>query len=317
MRTHWNDQQPELLPAIVCYADILGFREMTERAFTRDQGGAFLRQIKRSLAAVYDELRQFAKLAGTRGPLFDMKVFTDNIVVAHPLRDPSRDLGEPELGTMLIQLAHVQARLAADGFFLRGAITVGEHYQDKDIAYGRALLEAIDLDKSGGPPRLVIGPSLEAPIAKQLSWYSGAAPHGLHLLEDPSDERLFINYLGVAFEHLSDDPLDHALLAAHAKSVSRGLRVYRSRAPVRSKYRWVARYHNYACRTFADRYSVRSAVGADPEYEAFVAEAQGALDYLIRLKVRPDEPQPRPLDAQRLRRRVVKTPAAGRANVGR
>ena len=309
MRTQWNEQLPELLPAIVCYADILGFRDMTERAFVRGNGGVFLRRIKRSLAAAYDEMRQFATLAGTGGPLFDMKVFTDNIVVAHPLRDPSRDLGEPELGTMLILLAHVQARLAADGLFLRGAITVGQHYQDQDIAYGEALLEAVELDRRGNPPRLVIGSSLEPFIAEQLSWYSGSTPHSIHLLEDPSDERLFINYLGVAFEHFPDEPLDHALLAAHGKRASRGLRSHGSGSPVRTKYQWVARYHNYACRTFADRYSVRCHVEADLEYEAFAREAQGALDHLVRLKVRPDEPHPRPLDAQRLRRRVAKTRA--------
>ena len=52
--------------------------------------------------------------------IFDMKVFTDNIVVAYPLRDPYHDDGEIELGTFLMLFARVQASLAADGFFLRG-----------------------------------------------------------------------------------------------------------------------------------------------------------------------------------------------------
>ena len=305
MRSPWDSESPELLPAIVCYADILGFRQMTERAFIRGKGRARLRRIKRSLAAAYDEVRDVAQLYGSEHLAFDMKVFTDNIVVAHPLRDPSRDLGEPELGTMLDLFAHVQAKLAADGFFLRGAITVGMHYQDRDIAYGRALLEAVDLDKSGGPPRLVIGPSLEPLITEHLSWYSGAAPHSFHLLEDPHDERLFVNYLGVAFENFPDGPIDHALLSAHRKRVRRALRAFGSGSRVRAKYRWAAIYHNYVCRRFADQHPVRCDEGADFEDEAIGAEAQRALDHLLRLKARPNELSPRPLDEQRLRRRLA------------
>ena len=307
MRSPWNPESPELLPAIVCYADILGFREMTERAFIRGRARARLRRIKRSLAAAYDEVREFATRAGTGGPLFDMKVFTDNIVVAHPLGDPRSDLGEPELGTMLVLFADLQAKLAADGFFLRGAITVGMHYQDRDIAYGRALLEAVDLDKSGGPPRLVIGPSLEPLIAEQLSWYSGPSPHSRLLLEDPCDDRLFVNYLGVAFEHFPDDPIDQALLSAHRKRVRKGLRAFGSGSRVRAKYRWAAIYHNCVCRRFADQHPVRCDEGADLEDEAFGAQAQRALDHLVRLKVQPEEQSPRPLDAQRLRGRVAET----------
>ena len=119
---------------------------MTERAHESGEEQKFLQRIKRSLAAAYKQVREYAKPWGSGPPIFDMKVFTDNIVVACPLRNRS-DLGEPELGTLLILFAYVQASLAADGFFLRGAISAGRHYQDRDIAYGEALLEAVDLDK--------------------------------------------------------------------------------------------------------------------------------------------------------------------------
>ena len=305
MSASWDPKSPLLLPTIVCYADILGFREMTERALKLGKGKEFLRRIKRSLAIAYDQVREVATLGGAVPPIFDMKVFTDNIVVASPLRDPTGDLGEPELGTLLTLFAHVQASLGADGFFLRGAITAGQHYQDQDIAYGGALLEAVDLNKSGKPPRLVIGSSLEPLIAEHLSWYGGGwAPHHNQLLEDPRDGQLFVNYLRVAFEYFPDGPIDHQLLAAHRKRVRRGLRAYESDTRVRQKYEWVATYHNYVCRTFADRFPVQGDEGAYPEEMAIEAEAQRALDHLVPLGARPDEQPPRPLDARRLRQRA-------------
>ena len=311
MSTGWDPKSPSLLPAMVCYADILGFRDMTERALESGEEAEFLLRIKRSLAKAYDEVRKDQTLDGMVPPVFDMKVFTDNIIVAHPLRALARDLGEPELGTLLTLFAQVQAGLAADGFFLRGAITAGYHYQDQDVAYGEALLEAVDLDKSGGAPRLVIGSSVEPLISNHLSWYGGGrSPHHMSLLEDPQDERLFVNYLGVAFQHFPDGPIDCQLLASHSENVCKGLQEHESNVSVRQKYEWIATYHNYVCRTFASRYPVQGYEEAEPEEAAASVEAQCALEHLVAFdglpfERLPLEKVPRPLDAQRLRQRLA------------
>ncbi len=150
MGVNWDPKTPSLLPAIICYADILGFRSMTKGAFESCAEEKFLQRIKRSLDAAYKRVREAQTLRGKVPSIFDMKVFTDNIVIAYPLPDPNIDDGEFELGTVLMLFAEVQAGLAEDGFFLRGAITKGPHYQDQDIVYGNAFLDAVDLDKSGG-----------------------------------------------------------------------------------------------------------------------------------------------------------------------
>ncbi len=304
MTTRWDPESPSLLLTIVCYADILGFRAMTEDALESGEEKEFLLRIKRSLEKAYEIVRRAKTLDGLVPSIFDMKVFTDNIVVAYPLRNASRDLGEPELGTLLMLFADVQASLALDGFLLRGAIALGDHYQDDDIAYGAALLEAVDLDKSGGPPRLVIGSSLEPLIAVQLESYGdgGWAPHHAEMLEDPRDERLFVNYLQVAFEHFPDGPINYQLLAAHRENVRRGLREHESNSRVRGKYEWMASYHNYVCRTFAEQFAIQGDEGADLEQMAISAEAQRALNYVEPFEA---EQSPRLLDAQRLRQRLT------------
>ena len=306
-RTSWNPKSPSLIPTIVCYADILGFRSRTEHAFKSGKERKFLRKIKRSLATAYEQVRAIETSNGLEPSIFDVKFFTDNIVVAYPLFEPDSDLGEPELGTLLILFAGVQASLASDGFLLRGAIASGDHYQDNDIVYGKALLEAVDLDKSGGPPRLVIGPSVEPLVLKHLEFYDDIrrSPHYSYLLEDPRDGLLFVNYLRVAFEHFPYDRIDNQLLAAHRKEVRRGLREHKSDTSVLKKYKWLATYHDYICRTFADQFQVRGDEGVDLEKMAFSEDAQHALDYLVHPVAQPEELSPRPLDAQRLRQRLA------------
>ncbi len=110
---------------MVCYADILGFHEMTERAFESGNEEAFLRRGESSLDAAYEEIHEDTTTRDSRDSILDMKIldmklFTDNIVVGYPLHDPIANFGEPELGALLILFAHAQARLAADGFFIWG-----------------------------------------------------------------------------------------------------------------------------------------------------------------------------------------------------
>ena len=205
---------------------------------------------------------------------------------------------------MLSLFAELQAGLAADGFLLRGAIASGQHYQDDDIAYGKALLEAVDFDKSGEAPRLIIAPSVERLISEHLSWYgAGWAPHHDQLLEDPQDDRLFVNYLEAALWHFPDGPINYELLEAHSENVRIGLREHEYDTRVRQKYEWVAGYHNYVCAAFADQYTVRDFDNADCERLAYGAEAEHVLEYLVPFE---GQPPPLPIDEQRLRQRLVK-----------
>ena len=305
MSASWDPESPSLLPAIVCHADILGFRAMTRVALRSGMGREFLLRIKRALSAAYGKVRKARNPGYGHPPAFDMKVYTDNIVVAHPLSAPFRDHGEPELGTLLTLFAEVQSSLAADGFLLRGGIAAGLHYQDEEVVYGDALLEAVNLDKSGRSPRLVIGDSVRPLISKQLSSYGDSwwAPHYHHLLEDPRDGELCVNYLGVAFEHFPYGPIDWKLLEKHREKVLAGLSRYESDTRVWPKYRWAAVYHNYVCSTFAAQFPGRADGEGDPDQIAISSEAQRALDYLVPIEAPLEEQVPRQLDARRLRQR--------------
>ena len=297
----WNAESPQLRETIVCYADILGFSDMTKSAFREGRAEEFLERIKKALDSAYEDMRRIANPFGWAPPTFEMKLFTDNFLVAYPLADPEHDRGEPELGTILMLFAGVQTRLALDGFFLRGAIAKGEHYQSGDIVFGDALLEAVQLDKSGGPPRLVIAPSVEPLILDHLSYYAeGDAPHHALLLEDPSDGRLFLNYLVGILGHFPDF-YEYSPIAAHRDQVSECLRLYESNEQIRRKYEWVATFHNYVCAEFANRHPVPTNEWADPEYATAATWAQGLLDYMVPVE---GLPPPLPLDAKRLRQRL-------------
>ena len=113
-------------------------------------------------------------------------------------------------------------------------------------------------------------------ILKHLLDYRSVedTPHYGHLLEDPLDKQLFVNYLEPAFEFFPEDRIDYQLLSKHSEEVQKCLREHESNKPIRQKYEWVANYHNYVCRSFADRWLFQDDEETDLEVLGYSAEAQ-------------------------------------------
>src|SRR5438128_192013 len=101
---------------------------MVRETVNTDEAPAFLRRLKRALD------RALRSISPTSDPLLDrdlyaVKVFTDNIVIGHPVHEDA----ESELGHIFEQLASFQLEMATAGFFVRGGVSIGQLYMDKNI----------------------------------------------------------------------------------------------------------------------------------------------------------------------------------------
>lgn len=249
---------PILLPSFVCHADILGYKNEGRLALERREGAIYLKNLRATLNAAYRRLREGAGRANLRA--YDLKVFTDNIIIGYPISELGETSGEPELGHIFEVFADHQVALAMSGLFIRGGIAQGDHYMDDDIVFGDALLEAVEMDKSGAPPRLALTPKVVELVRHHIGFYGGAegAPHYRDLLED-GDGTIFVNYLDTAFAVFSDTgEIFTEIFEKHRHFIRANLQRFRGNAPVRSKYEWLAKYHNFICNEFPAGYSVSS-----------------------------------------------------------
>jgi len=277
--------EPELLPSFVCYADILGYEQGSSDALKSGRGRAYLRRLRKVLTDAYARVRTRAELGGDTSdiaPAFDIKVFTDNIVIGHPIDALDVAMGEPELGDLFSIFIEHQAALAMEGFLVRGGIAYGTHYMDDDVVFGGAFHEAVQLDKTGGPPRLALTPSAIEVVRYHISFYGAAenSPHYNDLLEDP-DGTIYLNYLEAAFQAFPEGGIFFDVIEKHRATVLAGLKEFAGVPRVRSKYEWTARYHNFICREFAERHPSSRSPEADPVDGAAAEEAQALRDYLI------------------------------------
>jgi hypothetical protein len=176
---------------------------------------------------------------------FVLKAYTDNIVIAWPIRDDA----EVELGQAITKLMEFQFSMSLKGFFVRGAISLGNAYVDDIAVFGDALTAAYHGEtKLARDPRIVLTEKSVAATKRHLDYYGDArfAPQTSDLLCD-SDGQWFVNYLEAVMIAVDEVGPFYNEFLEHKTVVEEKLAKYASDPTIFSKYAWVANYHNYFC----------------------------------------------------------------------
>jgi hypothetical protein len=188
---------PQLVRCAVLFVDLLGVRAMNrgpKRAVR-----ANLIALERAVSGMYrDYLEPDSPWPGA--------LFSDTLVLAAPVRD--RDGGEEvALGGLILQACWLQLNLIDQGFFMRGALALGDFYMRDGVIFGPALLDPAELEHDVAVhPRIVLSPEAEKSQRGDLRHYADPqeSPQNWVLTRD-GDGWTFINYLSVLLDE-TDDP---------------------------------------------------------------------------------------------------------------
>lgn len=231
--------------SVVGFLDILGFSKRVLEATANGTSDELLHELRRTLKKAMAHLK-----TPNLDPMDDLHathVFTDNVVLGVPLLDAEAK-GENEIGDAFTSLPGYQLEMALGGFFVRGGLTVDQHYMHDDLIFGPGLVDATELEVAAVFPRMILGPLARQHVLRQItSFYSSvqAAPHNDVILVD-SDRRWFVHYLAETGPLWGEDP-DRQQLQVHAETIITNLRNGALSARVREKYVWLANYHNWFC----------------------------------------------------------------------
>jgi hypothetical protein len=81
--------------------------------------------------------------------------FSDHAVASQPFHA----IGDCQ--ELLLSLGRMQVGIAAMGFFIRGAVTIGDLYHDREVVFGPGLVRAYDLESNTAIyPRIVLDPNV-------------------------------------------------------------------------------------------------------------------------------------------------------------
>lgn len=225
--------KPILRECAVAFLDVLGMRALS----TAPERLETLRRLISSLSLAREEA-----MLENQESWQALSWFTDNVVVAFPIL-PGHIDEEPALGSALRAATYIQLRMATSGFLVRGGITFGEIHMAPNVAFGPALIEAVELEAQANSPRVLLSDKSVSLQRKVMTSYAqGAAPQTFEMAID-SDDAVFVDYLHFWAQEEDDDSVFRAGFKAHRDQASRGLKD--SRDDVKSKYEWLAGYHNW------------------------------------------------------------------------
>jgi hypothetical protein len=243
--------EPVVRESFCAFLDVLGFRQRIEtvRAVPSD----LLTLLKAYLASTTLPESTLRTTADDIGQ-WRVIAFSDSVVLGHPLWTAD---GEAEFGSVQAELKGYQLALALRGLFVRGAVTVGSLFMNERLAFGPALVDAYDLERSKAQyPRVIFGPDMVKILKGHLKFYGDAqtAPHNEDLLVD-ADGEVFLNYLD---EIVTDEGVpDECALQIHKNEVEKGLEKHQADLRISEKYRWLAAYHDYFVFLLGGRSSFR------------------------------------------------------------
>jgi len=163
--------------ATVAYLDALGTSASTANPRSAK---AFLG----GLLAASEELARFLD-AGAAVDHLHYQWFSDLLCL-------SSDSKQREgLRLLLVQTAKTIAVLATHGVFVRGGVALGQFYYSRNVAYGPALLEAVQTERETIQPRVALSPTAAAII--EGIFQDNLDP--LPLVRDYRDGSIFVDYL--------------------------------------------------------------------------------------------------------------------------
>jgi hypothetical protein len=259
-----SGRRPLLRNSVFAYIDILGYADLivsAERDGTQEE---LLGTLHRTLLTNRRWLGSYPSMTGLKNvlkkDLYVLKAFTDNIVLAWPIREDA----EVELGSAFSKLSDFQFTMSLQGFFVRGGISIGMAYVDDVVVFGDALTQAYAAESIfARDPRVVLTESSVQAVRKHLEYYSSPrhAPQTSHVLCD-SDGQWFVNYLNCVLYAVEEQGPFYDEFLKHKAAVEVKLSQHRNNPSIFSKYAWVAGYHNFFCdlypRYFSDEYKIET-----------------------------------------------------------
>ncbi|WP_410498198.1 hypothetical protein [Chitinibacter sp. S2-10] len=262
---HVDGVEPTLRKSAFVFMDILGYSDMLRHS---DSEGAQQETLRRVYKALEDgrtwledghvDVEWREMLPKDR---YALKAFTDNIVIGWPVRDDA----EAELGSAFSKLAHFQFDMVTAGFFIRGAISVGDAYVDEIAVFGGALSEAyIGESTKARDPRIILTESAATAVKQHLTYYGNPshAPQTRNILRD-SDGQLFLNYLDCLLIAEDEHGPFYDQLEKHKVVIEVELKKHKANPVIWSKYAWVAGYHNYFCDLYPQYFSEEHKIQVD------------------------------------------------------
>lgn len=189
----------ELKDSVIAFVDILGFKGLLESEEHSQKLLSVIKNIKEQNTPVntiaYSQHSNGSSSTETMKGIPAITSFSDCIVLSIPMEDikGSFDIGSA-VNHLLQFIQQLADSLMFGGYILRGGITRGDLYHKDGAVFGKALIEAYELESTRAKtPRILVS----AALAKE---YNKSKFDNCHFLsKDDIDDEYYLDYLKFSF----------------------------------------------------------------------------------------------------------------------
>ncbi|MBB6732811.1 hypothetical protein [Cohnella zeiphila] len=205
---------------VVCYLDILGFKNMVLSDRGQDEP-RFLPIIEEVYKIIKDRLMKSG---------LEIKQFSDSIVLATSYYSIANTI------KLLRAVCDVQYHMVVRGVLVRGGVSLGKHFSSGDILYSEGLVNAYVLESSQAKfPRVLVHDGLlDILLSSPMGNNGEVIREFCELFLVDKDSLTFLNYI------LDKD------ICIHEDAIKKLIKTTNLSEPgLYDKYRWLSEYHNY------------------------------------------------------------------------
>lgn len=147
-----------------------------------------------TVAEIYQLTKNIVETAkGNLACSIDFKIFSDNILLTLIPKINNKQENDRSIYNFLYVVAFIQMKALERNILLRGGLTIGDIYIDKTFAWGKGLLNAIDLEERNAVlPRIII----DDKVRMQIDKLAQRNPDKIINIIKDLDGWLFVDYLG-------------------------------------------------------------------------------------------------------------------------
>lgn len=177
---------------LVAYLDFLGGVNLIEN----DENNVNLSKIKQIYNFVLDKAMEIEKKETIKKIKY--KIFSDNVVIASKIEMNTGLQIKRTIINFFYLVALFQIYALEQNYLLRGGITLGDLYIDKEMVWGKALIKAYKQENEEAIyPRVVIDETIKNKIFDKIYSKSNNFQEIKCLIDD--DNKIFLDYLSIAF----------------------------------------------------------------------------------------------------------------------
>lgn len=240
------------------FLDILGFQshidDTVSLKVTSSQTMTFS-NLKSALEKIHEGVHYRENLVKDNGKTLvtsrEVTQFSDSVIISYKKNETAGGTG---VLSMLRDVHMLQLQLAPKGILLRGAITSGLLFHNKDFVFGPALNDAVTLERLANYPRVILDDEILDDAGLRKSKKQELSRTISSMATEDFDGLFYVDYFDIHPDDFDDEWVDISYYLEKLRELIKNLS-YKKSLSIKVKHSWLrTKYNNMAKPFMKEKY---------------------------------------------------------------